>query len=163
MSILDRIRLISESNMCASCTLLRAEDSWKNMTQASKIDTKHVCIEKGEDLNQRTRNCEELTWFGDEMACDSSEVAKFVALDFEALDVNEALNFRGFDLSFCTLYIIKKNEALIWSPHFISRIPLLKPPSTVIEYTDVEFSSGNVIFFQQPEIPPVRTSDPTVQ
>ena len=88
------------------------------MTQASKINTKHVCIEKGEDLNQRTRNCEELTCFGDEMACDSSEVAKFVALDFEALDfealdVNEALNFRGFDLSFCTLYIIKKNEALI--------------------------------------------------
>ena len=83
------------------------------MTQASKINTKHVCIEKGEDLNQRTRNCEELTWFGDDMACDSSEVAKFVALDFEALDVNEALNFRGFDLRFCTLYIIKKNEALI--------------------------------------------------
>ena len=83
------------------------------MTQASKIDTKHGCIEKGEDVNQRTRHCEELTWFSDEMACDSSEVAKFVALDFEALDVNEALNFRGFDLSFCTLYIIKKNEALI--------------------------------------------------
>ena len=83
------------------------------MTQASKIDTKYVCIEKGEDVNQRTRNCEELTWFGDEMACDSSEVTKFVALDFEALDVNEALNFRGFDLSFCTLYIILENKAFI--------------------------------------------------
>ena len=81
------------------------------MTQASKIDTKHGCIEKGEDVNQRTRNCEELIWFGDEMACDSSEVAKFVALDFEALDfealdVNETLKLRGFDLRFCTLYII---------------------------------------------------------
>ena len=88
------------------------------MTQASKIDTKHVCIEKGEDLNQRTRNCEELTWFGDEMACDSSEVAKFVALDFEALDVNEALNFRGFDLSFCTLYLIKKKRSPNLKPSF---------------------------------------------
>ena len=76
------------------------------MTQASKIDTKHGCIEKGEDVNQRTRNCEELTWLGYEMACNSSEVAKFVALDFEALDVNEALNFRGFNLRFSTLYII---------------------------------------------------------
>ena len=57
-------------------------------------------------MNQRTRNCEELTGFGDEMACDSSEVAKFVAVDFEALDVNEALNFRGFNLRFSTLYII---------------------------------------------------------
>ena len=27
----------------------------------------------------------------------------------------------------------------------------------------LEFSSGKAIFFQQPEIPPVRTSDPTVQ
>ena len=77
------------------------------MTQASKIDTKHGCIEQGEDVNQTTRNCEELTWFGDERACDSSEVAELVkSLDFEALDVNEALNFRGFDLRFCTLYII---------------------------------------------------------
>ena len=61
------------------------------MTQASKIDTKHVCIEKGEDLNQRTRNCEELTWFSDEMACNSSEVAEFMALYFGGLDANEAL------------------------------------------------------------------------
>ena len=90
------------------------------MTQASKIDTKHGCIEKGEDVNQRTRNREDFTWFGDEMACDSSEVAKFVALDFEALNVNEALNFRGFNLRFYTLYIIKKMkpsfEALISFP-----------------------------------------------
>jgi hypothetical protein len=70
------------------------------MTQALKIDKKHCCIEKGEDVNQRTRTCEELTWFGDEMACDSSEAAKYVALDFKALDVNEALNLRGFNLHF---------------------------------------------------------------
>lgn len=48
-----------------------------------------------------------------------------MALDFEALDVKIALDFRAFVLQSCTLYTVKKNEALNRRPHFVSRIPLI--------------------------------------
>ncbi len=48
------------------------------------------------------------------------------AFNLEAYDINEAFVFRGFVLQNCTLYTFKKNEVPIWSPHFISQIPLLQ-------------------------------------
>ena len=48
-----------------------------------------------------------------------------MALDLEALDVKIALDFRAFVLQSCTLYTVKKNEALNRRPHFVSRNPLI--------------------------------------
>ncbi len=76
-------------------------------------------------MKQRTRECQELTWFGDGMACDASEFTEFVGLDLEALDIKVALDFRAFVLQSCTSYTIKKNEVHNRRPHFISRIYLL--------------------------------------
>jgi hypothetical protein len=56
-----------------------------------------------------------------------------VALNFEALNVKIALDFRAFVLQSCTLYTVKKNEALNRRPHFVSRIPLILPKSESLQ------------------------------
>ena len=105
----------------------KAENSWKRRIQASKFITKHACIgrtylrwkqiKSRVDMPASTRT-RPLHWR--EPHCE------FVALDLEALDVKIALDFRAFVLRSCTLYTVKKNEALNRRPHFISRNPLLQ-------------------------------------
>jgi hypothetical protein len=104
----------------------KAENSWKRRIQASKFITKHARIGRTYLRWKRIKSrvympastpTRPLHWR--EPHCE------FVAFDFEALDVKIALDFRAFVLQSCTLYTVKKNEALNRRPHFVSRIPLL--------------------------------------
>ena len=104
----------------------KVENSWKRRIQASKFITKHARIGRTYLRWKRIKSrvyipastpTQPLHWR--EPHCE------FVALDFEALDVKIALDFRAFVLQSCTLYTVKKNEALNRRPHFVSRNPLI--------------------------------------
>ena len=104
----------------------KAENSWKRRIQASKFITKHARIGRTYLRWKRIKSrvympantpTRPLHW--------REPHREFVALDFEALDVKIALDFRAFVLQSCTLYTVKKNEALNRRPHFVSRNPLL--------------------------------------